>query len=99
MLVCEIGNAPSPPAENPVIAMVTGFFLCLKMVLYPSIYPLQVANALYEALHSGGALLFHPLRDMTVNVKGKSGGVVSKGLLYRLYIILGLESRHRIGVA
>ena len=57
------------------------------------------AHTLNISLHTAGALLLHLLRDMTVNVQCKSGGVVAQVFLYRFGVIPILQGEGGVGMA
>lgn len=73
-----------------------GFVVCI----FPFISPLsQLQHVLDEALHPGGAILPHAVREVAVLVQSKGGGGVSQIALDGLYIITRSDSVHRVGVA
>ena len=65
----------------------------MRFANLPHHLPLTALQAADICLHSGGAVLFHPLRHMTVNVQRESGGCVAEISLHRLYIIPVLEGQ------
>ena len=52
-------------------------FLYLFEGRFPLYFPLLAQNALNIGLHSGGAVLFHLVGDVTVYIKRKGSGSVS----------------------
>ena len=52
--------------------------------------PLQ--NARDVAVHSGGAVLLHLFRDVSIDIQRKGGGGATEVSLYRLDVIPGADS-------
>ena len=68
------------------------------MIIFPYFFPLQLHNVLDEGFHPCGAVLFHGVCDVAVNIQGESGGGVAQVGLYGLDIVPGADRVYRVCV-
>lgn len=64
--------------------------------VFPLVFPLQVQNALYEALHARRACLLHLIRNMAVYVQRKGGRRMAEIALNCLYIVARANGCDRV---
>lgn len=86
--------------------MVTGLFFCLFSLVYPYVYPFQdfcvslgAGNTLDKCFHAGGAVLFHLICHVAVDIQSKGGGSVAQVPLHGLDVIPGTDCGHGITVS
>ena len=97
------GSSPASPTRKKTrySLRIPGFFcvykafspvnvviLCCVKKLFPLCFPL-CAYRVNKPLHSVGTVLFHLLRDMTINIQSECCGCVSKIFLYGLDVVTG----------
>ena len=64
--------------------------------MFPYVFPLQPRNALNVALHTVGAVLFHPVGDMTVDIQGERCRGMTQIPLHGFHIVPILEGQDSV---
>ena len=76
-----------------------GVALCpAPALIFPLVFPLQIQNVLYKALHALGAVLSHAFGHVPIAVQRESCGSVPKIALDAFRIIPGPEGVYRKSV-
>ena len=74
--------------------MVSGLFYFFKYRQYPLFYPLQVCETAYICFHARRALIFHPLRYMTVYIQSERRRCMTEVFLHCFYIVAVLQRKY-----
>ena len=82
----------------PVKYRLCGAFSLPKTEVFPLVFPSQIQNALYEAVHAVRAVLLHAFGKVAVSVQRESRCRVPKVALDSFYIVPGPDCVHRVCV-
>ena len=85
--------------ESLGIARPARSFLASMRAVFPLYFPLRTENSLDKALHAGGAVLLHALREVAVSVQGKARAGVAQVALYGFDIVTRSNGVDRICMA
>ena len=89
------------PQKSLEATRVSRLFLLL-FLRFSLIFSLIVSSGRYglnKLFHPLGAVLLHLLRDVSVNIRRKRSGSVSKIFLHSLNVVAAFDASNRVGVA